>query len=194
MRTFVSLVLFSLTFSLTVFPLQPLSVSAQPQGNHMRPRPMASPHRAGGPHRPKDGFTPQKFRKELQTFITTEAGFSPQESKAFFPLFFEMKATLRNLHHKKIKALRVAASNAHLSEKDYNRILDQVASFEKQKEKVERDQLSRLRRLVGAKKLLKALDADERFGRRMFRSMTGDKASHSDHRAAQQKGRSSGNR
>ena len=43
------------------------------------------------PQRGQRRFNPQKFQAELEQFITTEAGLTPQESAAFFPVYRDMR-------------------------------------------------------------------------------------------------------
>ena len=43
------------------------------------------------PQRGQRRFNPQKFQAELEQFISTEAGLTPQESAAFFPVYRDMR-------------------------------------------------------------------------------------------------------
>lgn len=116
-------------------------------------------------------FNPEKFKKELVRHITHEAGLTPKEAKAFFPVFFEMKEKQRALQRQKGRALRQAAKN-NLNEKDCRRVLDEVQRLEKKSLSIEQEYVERLRKCVGAQKLLKAKVADMGFGRKMFHQMT----------------------
>jgi len=42
-------------------------------------------------------FDPARFEAELEQFITTSAGLSPNEASAFFPLYREMQKKQRSL-------------------------------------------------------------------------------------------------
>lgn len=119
------------------------------------------------PHR----FNPAKFRQELSAFVTREAGLSDREAKAFFPAFFEMKEKVRSLEHQKGRALRQAATG-HMSEKDCQRVLKGISALDKKVVRVEEQYTGRLSKIIGARKLVKVMSADRKFGRRMFRMMT----------------------
>lgn len=121
--------------------------------------------------RPKpNDMNPEKFRKELKKFISREAGFTPKEAQAFFPLFFEMKEKLRDMEHKKMNAINRAAKN-NMSEKDCSRILREMNEMDKKVMRTEHEYLARMQKAVGSQKLVKAVSADRKFGRRMFRKM-----------------------
>lgn len=119
-------------------------------------------------------FDFEQFRKDLTKYISTRAGFTAKETQAFFPLFFEMKAKQRSYKRKTVRAYR-RVEKEDLSEKDCQKILREVESLEKKKNEMERTYMQRLEKAVGAKKLMKALNADHEFGRKMFHNMAGRK-------------------
>ena len=49
----------------------------------------------GGPRK----FSPKEFRTNLERFITKHAGFTSEESQAFYPLYHEMKDRQRDVQH-----------------------------------------------------------------------------------------------
>lgn len=117
-------------------------------------------------------FRPEQFKKELQEHITKQAALTPQESRRFFPVFFEMKDKLRNLDHQKMRALRRAAQ-AGSSESDCERVVKLMVQLERKRSKVYDTYMERLAKTVDYRKLVKACEADQSFGRKMFRQMTG---------------------
>ena len=136
-----------------------------------REEPGTPPHHHGG----KDcKFDFEQFRKDLTKYISTRAGFTAKETQAFFPLFFEMKAKQRSYKRKMVRAYR-RVEKEDLSEKDCQKILREVESLEGKKDEMERTYMQRLEKAVGAKKLMKALNADHEFGRKMFHNMAGRK-------------------
>ena len=117
-------------------------------------------------------FDFEQFRKDLTKHISTRAGFTAKEAQAFFPLFFEMKAKQRSYMRKTVRAYR-RVEKEDLKEKECQKILREVENLEDKKDEMERTYMQRLEKAVGAKKLMKALNADHEFGRKMFHNMAG---------------------
>ena len=117
-------------------------------------------------------FDFEQFRKDLTKHISTRAGFTAKEAQAFFPLFFEMKAKQRSYMRKTVRAYR-RVEKEDLKEKECQKILREVENLEGKKDEMERTYMQRLEKAVGAKKLMKALNADHEFGRKMFHNMAG---------------------
>lgn len=130
-------------------------------------RPSIQPPRKEGEKR----FNPKKFRKDLSDFITREAGLTAAESKAFMPVFFEMKEKQREAEHQKARTI-TNATVSNMSNKDCKRILSQISEYSKKSQRIETQYFQRLERIVGARKLVKAINADRMFGRRIFKQMT----------------------
>lgn len=118
--------------------------------------------------RPK--FDPEEMRCQTEAFIIREAGLTPEEADKFFPVYFEMKEKVRNTQRKIDQAYRKAAEQ-NMSERDCERILDEVVRMEKLREQTEADYMKRLRKLIPASKLIKAVLAEQNFGREKFREM-----------------------
>ena len=125
------------------------------------------------PHKGKGGcgFNKEKFVRELSNFIAKEAGMKKAEAREFLPIFFEMRESMRNIERQKERALRTAAKN-NMAERDCQRVLNEWQELDKKSSRIEAQYMARLQKMVGARKLLKAIDADRRFGRRMFKQLT----------------------
>lgn len=132
----------------------------------MQPQPPDAPN-----NRPPRKFNPEQFRRDLTEYITKAAGFTPAEARTFFPLFFEMREKQRNLEHQKGRALRHAAEH-NMNEYDCQRVLAEVAELQKKSLRIEQQYCTRLRKIVGARKLVKAISAERAFGRKAFKRMT----------------------
>ncbi len=63
------------------------------------------------PQRGKGGFDPKRFEADMEQFIVTEAGLTPGESAAFFPVFKEMMQKQRLLFSKMQKYRHVDMSD-----------------------------------------------------------------------------------
>lgn len=114
---------------------------------------------------------PEKFKKDLQDFITKEANLTESEARAFFPVFFEMKEKLRNLEHQNRRAIRNAVEN-NANDYDCSLVLRGQALSNEKYARIERQYLDRMEIIVGASKLIKVLYADNIFGRRVLKQMT----------------------
>lgn len=82
-----------------------------------------------------------------------------------------MREKQRNLEHQKGRALRRAAEH-NMNEYDCQRVLAEVAELQKKSLRIEQQYCTRLRKIVGACKLVKAINAERAFGRKAFKKMT----------------------
>ena len=146
-------------------------LQAQPM---QRPGVPARQHQPARQRGQRATFDREKFRQDITTYIAREASLTHAEAKAFFPVFFEWKEKARDLQHKRDRALRQAAKGA-ASEKDCLRALKQVKEFDKQMQRLNEHYTDRLVQLVGARKCVKAINAEHHFGRKMFKQMTDKK-------------------
>lgn len=152
--------LFCLTGSVTASPVA--QCPQVPRQNDKRDCPQ---------HRKGDGRELDDFKRDLQAFIAREAGLSESEARAFFPVYFEMKEKQRNLEHQRGRAIRQAAEG-NMNERDCQRVLNEVVASEKKSQRIEAQYMERLKKIVGARKLIRAIDADRSFGRKVWKKMT----------------------
>lgn len=124
--------------------------------------------------KPRAPFGPQNFKADLMAHIAKSASLTSEESKMFFPLFFEMREKCRNIEHQKERTLR-NATQPNMSERDCQRALTLTTELNAKAVRTEKQYMERLRKMVGAKKLIKAINADHDFGRNFFRRMTNAK-------------------
>lgn len=124
-----------------------------------------------GPRKGPNDWNPEKFRKDLMAFISREAGFTEDEARRFFPIFFEMHESQRNIERQKGRAMAKAAQQ-NMNDRDCQRVLNEIDQLDKKWMRMKAQYNSRLRQIVGARKMVKAIDADRRFGRRMFKQLT----------------------
>lgn len=140
MKKFVSILclfLFSMTFS--------LSISGQ------RPR----------------KFDPQQFEKQLHQYIATEAGLTPGEAAAFFPLFDEMQRKQRLLFDK----MRIYM---HTNTDDNRASLKAIQAMDNNDleiKKLQKEYHQKFCKVLPAGKVLQILKADDKFHRKAFKKM-----------------------
>lgn len=112
-------------------------------------------------------FNPQQFEKELHQFIATEAGLSPGEAAAFFPLFDEMQQKQRLLFDK----MRIYM---HTNTNDNRASLQAIQAMDNNDieiKKIQKDYHLKFCKVLPAGKVLQVLKADEKFHRRVFKKM-----------------------
>lgn len=140
MKKFVSilcLLLFSMTFSLTI--------------SGQRPR----------------KFDPQQFEKQLHQYIATEAGLTPGEAAAFFPLFDEMQRKQRLLFDK----MRIYM---HTNTDDNRASLKAIQAMDNNDleiKKLQKEYHQKFCKVLPAGKVLQILKADDKFHRKAFKRM-----------------------
>lgn len=141
------------------------------QAIYVAPEVAQQTQRSHGPGKGPCDWKPEKFKKDLMAFIAREAGFTEGESRRFFPVFFEMHESQRNIERQKNRAFFNAAKQ-NMNERDCQRVLNEVDQLDKKWMRMKAQYNSRMRKIVGARKLVKAMDADRRFSRRMFKKLT----------------------
>ncbi len=146
-------------------PCAPLTAQAQ--------RPATRQHgRGDAPQRPERSFNPTEFRNKVRQFITREAALTKQEADIVFPLFFELKDAQRELKHRIDNACQ-RVTTEKLSERDCQRILDDVQRLQRSFSDLEAGFYKKLRqRGIPASKILRIKAADEKFRRSTFRNAT----------------------
>jgi len=140
MKKFVSilcLLLFSMTFSLTI--------------SGQRPR----------------KFDPQQFEKQLHQYIATEAGLTPGEAAAFFPLFDEMQRKQRLLFEK----MRVYMHTNTDDNKASLKAIQAMDNNDLEIKKLQKEYHQKFCKVLPAGKVLQILKADDKFHRKAFKRM-----------------------
>ena len=140
MKKFVSilcLLLFSMTFSLTI--------------SGQRPR----------------KFDLQQFEKQLHQYIATEAGLTPGEAAAFFPLFDEMQRKQRLLFEK----MRVYMHTNTDDNKASLKAIQAMDNNDLEIKKLQKEYHQEFCKVLPAGKVLQILKADDKFHRKAFKRM-----------------------
>ena len=102
-------------------------------------------------------------------FITERVGLTSEEAQQFWPIYNEHENTLEEIRRKERAELEVNIARAQdLSNTDSERLLDRLLELQSEKQKVDREFLSRLRTVIPAKKVLLLVKAEEDFKRQMI--------------------------
>ena len=113
---------------------------------------------------PRGRFSPKEFRAHLEEYVSKEAGLTASEAKAFFPLFHEMKEKQFKTQDEIFRLKRNApAGNA--SDKDY---AQKIKRLEVEKAETEEAYYKKLCKIVSARKVFLAMQAEDKFHRHML--------------------------
>ena len=114
-------------------------------------------------------FSPKEFRTNLERFITKHAGFTSEESQAFYPLYHEMKDRQRDVQHSIFKLKEGLKPNA--SEEDYAKTIQSIKSLNRKKSQIEETYYKKMCQAVPASKVYRAMLAEDKFHRQMLGKM-----------------------
>lgn len=114
-------------------------------------------------------FSPKEFRTNLERFITKHAGFTSEESQAFYPLYHEMKDRQRDVQHSIFKLKEGLKPNA--SEEDYAKTIQSITSLNRKKSQIEETYYKKMCQAVPASKVYQAMLAEDKFHRQMLGKM-----------------------
>lgn len=112
-------------------------------------------------------FNPEEFKAKLESFITGEAGFSEAEAQAFYPIYHEMKGKQRQLQ-REIFGLKKEMKNDEVSEKDYAATIQKIKELGVEMAEIEAEYYKKLCGTVSPKKVYRAMQAEDRFHRKML--------------------------
>lgn len=127
-----------------------LTVSAQrPQGNNF--------------------FDPNRFRAEMEQFITKEACLTPKEASEFFPLFDEMLRKERALFGQMANISRVKPA----TENGCIEAVKKCDELDIQIKELQQQYHNRFLKILPASKVFDVIKAQNRFHRQMFKNRMG---------------------
>lgn len=110
-------------------------------------------------------FDPERYNRELEAAMTRDAKLTPQESQAFFPVFWEMQKKVRELFMKG----RELARKRPASEAEALEIIKGIDANELAIKKLEQQYHARFLKILPASKVLACIRAEVRFNRNMMR-------------------------
>ena len=119
----------------------------------------------------KKRFSHEEFCKKQETFITEHAKLTPEEAKAFFPIFFELQQNKRKINmdvRKKVKRER----EEKLTNEEYEKIINELADAKIEIAKLEKKYIEKYMKIIPACKILEVQRAEDRFQREMIKNMT----------------------
>lgn len=112
-------------------------------------------------------FNPERFEADMEQFIVTDAGLSPQEASAFFPVYKEMQAKQRLLFNK-MRRYR------HIDTRDDKVCMEAIKNMDEldvQIKKLQQQFHLKFCKILPAGKVMKVIKAEEKFHRQAFRNV-----------------------
>ena len=109
----------------------------------------------------------QEFRQKQKQFLTEKASLSPQEAKAFFPLYFELQDKKHDLNKAAWINLR-KEQKSQLTDEQYSEIIDDVAKARIAADELEYDYIKKYKEILPAKKIYRIQRAEMHFHRALL--------------------------
>lgn len=116
------------------------------------------------------GFSPEKFQADLEGFITRDAGLSPKEAAAVFPIYRELGEKQRHLMDKMRRASQVDPCNEAACAKS----IRDCDKLDVDMKKLQQNYHAKMVQATSAQKVWRILQAEMKFHRRALRAF-GDK-------------------
>lgn len=110
-------------------------------------------------------FSPEKFRAELESFITKDACLTPTEASKFFPLYDEMEKKQRVLFDR----MRQLGRNKPADEAGCRDVIKQRDQLDIELKKIQQTYHEKFLKVLPASKLFDVIRAEEKFHRRMLK-------------------------
>ncbi len=102
-------------------------------------------------------------------FITERVNLTSEEAQQFWPIYNEHEERMENIRNKERAELHNNISRAQeLSDKESQKLLDNIIALQSDKQKAERDFLSKLRTVIPDKKVLLLIKAEEDFKKQLL--------------------------
>ena len=125
----------------------------------------------GAPQKGQPRFDPQKFQQMVEESLTKTAGLTPEEARAFFPPYNEMRAKQREMG-KQINDLK---KNVKDDPKAYAETIKKINQLKVDMAEIEQSFYQRILKVVPADKVFKIIKAEDDFYRHMVQRQRGDR-------------------
>lgn len=113
----------------------------------------------------KQKFSPEKFRADMERFITEDACLTPNEAAKFFPLYDEMNKKQRVIFDR----MRKLGKNKPSDEAECRNTIRQRDKLDLELKKIQQTYHEKFMTVISASKLFDVIRAEEKFHRRMLK-------------------------
>lgn len=129
----------------------------------------ASAQQQSGTQRPLR-MTPEEFQAKQKEFIAQHAELTPEESAAFFPLYFELQNKKHEANRNVWKKARAVKPHER-TEEECDEMIDALADVKIECATLEKEYLMKFKEILPAKKLMRVQMAEDRFQRELLKGM-----------------------
>jgi len=110
-------------------------------------------------------FNPEKFKADLEKYITAEAGLTSAEAAKFYPLFHEMHEKQRSYYNK----IREIKRSRPVGDSQCKKAISDMDKCDLQIKRLQIDYHNRMLKIISAQKLYNVITAEENFHRQAMR-------------------------
>jgi hypothetical protein len=116
---------------------------------------------------PPQRFSPKEFMKDMENFISQEAGLTPMEAASFFPVFEEMCAKQRAVFDR----VRQIGRNKPADENGCLKAIQLRDKLDLEQKKIEQYYHNKFLKVLSASKVYDVIKAEDKYHRHMFKRM-----------------------
>ena len=109
-----------------------------------------------------------EFRAKQQAYMSQKAGLSPEESKQFFPLYFEFQDKKKEIN-KEAWGIAKQGKKPGTTEAEYKEIIDTFFDNQEIIAKLEKEYIKKYRKFLSEKKIYMVYWAERKFSRNMMK-------------------------
>lgn len=110
-------------------------------------------------------FSPEKFRADMEQFITKDAGLTSKEAAKFFPLYNEMLKKQRAIFDR----MRKLGKEKPADEAGCREAIKKRDNFDLELKQIQKTYHEKFLTVISASKLFDVIKAEEKFHRRMLK-------------------------
>lgn len=116
----------------------------------------------------KDKCTKEDFRIKKQAYMSLNAGLTEEESKNFFPLYFELQDKKKKANKQAWEEAR-KGEDQQITEQEYKAIIDNFLHSQHQMLNLEKEYIKKYREILPDSKIYKIYKAEIKFNRNMMK-------------------------
>lgn len=115
------------------------------------------------------GFSPDKYKADLEKYIIQSTGMTPLDAKNFFPLFWDLHEKQRSINHE-IQRMKKRTRKESLTDKECYILIKNISDLKIESAELEKSYYKKMCKVVAPKKVHAVMLAEDRFHRRMLQS------------------------
>ena len=119
-------------------------------------------------------ISPEEFRAKTEAFIGSKAGFTAEEAQKFFPIYHEMKGKQWKIMQE-VGKLKQQKPGFTSTDKEYAAIVSEIKDLNVQIAQIEETYYKRMCKVVPAKKVFMAMQAQDDFHRQALSRFNHDR-------------------